>query len=686
MIKIDKANKLVSKISLASVIALLGAIFIYITIFTLCAFLKYRSFSFHDIDLAIINQTFWNTVHGSLVVENIGSATIFNGGHVFIIIIVLSPIYYLFQSPLTLLVLQTIALGSGALPLYLIADKLLNGRCALVISLSYLIYPALSYVNLYEFHPIAFSVPALFWMFFFYLDRNWLIFLILMFLALFIREDVTIPVAAFGVFAFLEKIFHSQSNGKSELKWAIVPFFTAVIWLFLCTRYIQPHYRLPELNIGARSAGMLGYYSWLKGPILESVYSLFFQSRLGILRTLKLNYLFQLFFPLGFLSIFYPAALIMVLICLIEGMFSSRITHFSIHYQYSSIIIPAIYISAIYGIRSLLSWKIFSLKSRWLLIIIVLCSVISAYFWGPLFEIPQRIALWKMTEEDEIRDRLIREIPPEAPVVGTFEFTPKLSNRSRLFYFYHIYASSLNPQFIPNLRASQEFATWALIDFDDWLTFYDFYTPGGYESVFHFLMNGKWELITTVNSLALFKKGKQADLGIVEEINFTDKTQFRDIPGIPELKFAGINLEQKKYFGKTILRLEVNIKCQNKLTDNILILARFIDRTDLTKGFQQFFFAPYRIYPTSLWQPEEIIKQRCDILVPREQPEGNYDLFLFALRKQSKLNFSQQARRLFYSYYDTAMALKLLPKQWGIPPDQLLEQVIISKISNALAL
>jgi hypothetical protein len=230
----------------------------------------------------------------------------------------------------------------------------------------------------------------------------------------------------------------------------------------------------------------------------------------------------------------------------------------------------------------------------------------------------------------------------------------------------------------------QKMAEYTLIDFNDWLTFYDFYTPGGYKSIFNYLTEGKWRLVTTVNSLALYKKSNHSDLGVVSVVTGSEYPRLKNIPNIPELKFAGVKLNKNIVLNESVISLEVNLKCDESLRDNMLLTAKFTSHTDRSKGFQQFYFAPYRIYPTSLWRPGDIVRQKCNLLIPEDMPGGEYDLILSLIRKRPNLPLSLEARKMFYNYYDTAMAMEYLPSRWSISPDKLLEQIFIARIPKAV--
>lgn len=607
---------------------LLGvSISVYVTLFSWISFLKYYSFSFHDIDLAIINQTFWNTAHGLFSSSGPGQSTILNGGHVFLVVFVLTPIYILISSPLTLLLLQSLALGLGAWAVFLLARDLLDPTAAILFAVAYLIYPALNYVNLYEFHVIALATPLLLFMFYFHHRKKWGLFLLFMGLALSCREDVAIPVFAVGVFSLIGTISRKRWEWREELRWSLIPLVVSMIWFLLCIKFIQPYFRPATIESVQVTGGALGFYSWLGGSVSEIIQTVIFHPGVvlkGVFTEPKLLYLYHLSLPVSFLTIFSPTGLVMVLISLIEGLLSQRFTHYSIRYQYSSIITPLIFISAIYGLRNILRWRWWAGRRRYILLVLLVGPVLSSWFLGPLFNLSDGIKSWSVTPEDKVRGILIQKIPALVPVMATFEFTPALSMRPELFYFYHVYSASRHRGFDKNVLAAQEECRYLLVDFNDYLTFYDFFTPGGDRDVYRFLVGGNWRLEETVNSICLFRKGAYFDPGVISRATPGHLDKSIRIRITPQLELTGYRLDQQSVAGSSALGVSIYFACSGKIPTDFLPVVRLISQRQSDYSFQQEFFAPYRIYPTSRWKPGDRWKLSCNILIPPSAPAGPY--------------------------------------------------------------
>lgn len=78
------------------------------------------------------------------------------------------PFYALIPSPVTLLMFQALAVGSGAIPLFLLSKRLgLSNKKTVALCAAYALHPVLIGANLYYFHENCFLAPLLLWLFYF---------------------------------------------------------------------------------------------------------------------------------------------------------------------------------------------------------------------------------------------------------------------------------------------------------------------------------------------------------------------------------------------------------------------------------------------------------------------------------------------------------------------------------------
>lgn len=631
-----------------TVAILIALIIAYTAVFSFVAYAKYRSFSFYDVDLAVINQAFWNASRGGIVPASPGQATILNGGHVELIILLLTPIYAAFPSPLTLLFLQSLALAVGAWPLYLLGRELVKPAIGLLFAVCYLIYPALNWVNLFEFHTIALATPLILWMFYFYVRKNWPAYCLFVILALSCREDVAIPVFAMGIFALIRGRGGMPDEKGSGLKWGLLVLFSSVIWFVLCIKFIQPYFMLLEYRNAETAKGGLLFFGWLGDSLSEILRTLAVRPGYvlgGIVIKAKMLYLLHLLAPVTFLPLFSPAGMVMTLLSLSEGLLSQRIPHYTIRYQYTSIVTPIVFIAAIYGIRNIFKIKALARRESSVYMIVLIVSLFSAWFLGPLPGLPREIKSWRFTEEDAVRQKMVDAIQKDAAACTTFRFSAKLSMRPMLFHFYHIYAQSQHTGFGIYASEAQRCSKYLILDFDDPLTFYDFYTHGGDADIYRFLTGGNWELVEAVNSLALFKRGERPQLGLVRTADCREAAHMVDVTPVADIKLCGYTLKKGMALGEHIIALDVYCQRLRASSANYFIAARFTSRRDPGYSFEQVLFAPFRIYPSSRWRDGEVVVQRCNILIPRRAPYGEYDMKLTLCREDELMKTIMLGKR-----------------------------------------
>ena len=153
----------------ATISLLIGAVILYVVVYSVLSVVRYNTFHATTFDLGIMAQVIWNTAHGRWFETSLGRAInteligSYMGNHVRPFLLLLAPVYRLWPDPRLLLVMQSIALGGASIPLYCVTQRLAgNPRSAGIVAGCYLAYPALGFLNLFDFHPIAFSIPCIF--------------------------------------------------------------------------------------------------------------------------------------------------------------------------------------------------------------------------------------------------------------------------------------------------------------------------------------------------------------------------------------------------------------------------------------------------------------------------------------------------------------------------------------------
>src|SRR5712692_7676280 len=170
------------------------------------ALLRYDTFKATAFDLGNMDQVLWNTIHGrwfqftNQAVDWYGPPTRL-AIHFEPIILPLSLLYAFHADPRILLIFQTLALASGALPVFLLARRYLREWpiLAALMAMAYLLSPALLGVNIFDFHPVALATPLLLYAVLALTYKRYVWFLIACVLAAACKEDVPLTIAAFGI-------------------------------------------------------------------------------------------------------------------------------------------------------------------------------------------------------------------------------------------------------------------------------------------------------------------------------------------------------------------------------------------------------------------------------------------------------------------------------------------------------
>ena len=327
----EMLNMAVKKINKFKVEFLLGmSIVIYAALFSYLSILRLLSFGSHYYDLGIMNQVVYNTSRGrflELTNPHVLSNTSRLAIHFDPILAFFAPFYKLWNTPQVLLIGQSVAIALGALGLYLISKRYLNKWESLLVSLIYLAYPLLHYVNMFDFHGVALSITFLIYAFYFLtsdeesnLFWGW-IFIILSWLT---KENVFLVTMLLGIY-----IYFKTKRKKLGLYLSIISALLFILIIF----FIIPYFADGNGHFAS------SYYTFSVG---ENIKRLF--------RLRSINYLNEILYPLLYFPLFTPLILLISLPQFLLNLLSSNPLMAEFYFHYTSLIIPFVFISFIYSL------------------------------------------------------------------------------------------------------------------------------------------------------------------------------------------------------------------------------------------------------------------------------------------------------------------------------------------------
>jgi uncharacterized membrane protein len=391
--------------------------------FAALSMLRHSAFATGRFDLGNMVQAVWSTAHGDVLeMTNLHGAQISRlAAHVDPILVLFTPLWWLWPSPNMLLVVQAFAIAAGALPVFLLARKhLVSAHVALGFALAYLLYPATGWLTLNEFHPVALATPLLLYAFW-YLDNDRLVpFALFAVAAAACKEEIALVVAGFGVWYAI-----SRQRWLAGLGVAVL----GVAWSAIAIGVVIPHYH------ATGESDFYGRYSEVGGSVGGIVKTVFTDpARIAehAFSWRDVRYLLQLVLPLAALSLLAPLVLIAALPELAINLLSATPTQTSIHFHYTAGLIPPLVIAAIFGAKRLGRWGV----------IVVLAALIGNFLLGPIpgwrhvpgGETYQATAA-RVTDHDRVAERALELIPDNAVVSATNTLGAHLSARRRVLSF-----------------------------------------------------------------------------------------------------------------------------------------------------------------------------------------------------------------------------------------------------------
>lgn len=578
---------------------LLGLIGIYVLIYSFVALIKFLSFSFDDFDLAAHDQIMWNIVHGSLFSSILGIN--FLGNHAHLISFLLAPVYEIFPHPFTLLFLQTLALGFSVYPLYLLAKDVLGYRWAFVISFAYLIYPALAFTNLFEYHPTVFATLFLMIMFYYFHKERFGLFVLFMVLSMFCQENIPLVIVALGFYALFR---------RRKIRWVLVPILAGAGYFLFCIYWLMPHSNKDTIQFVSLYGYLGSTYAQIAINIIKHpvvILKIMFSQR-------NLSFFWEIFYPLSFIPLLSPLSLFLALPLFLQHLLSYRSKEVTIHYHYMAEMIPLIFIAFVFGVRNLLKFQLIKRNERILQWYIVLLALAAVIHLGPLFRLPRYCAkIFNKKEASLVKEEFVKKIPADAPVVATFQFLSHLSGRPEVHSIHHqltgYYTLSNKPFELP------ETVRYALLDFDDSFLFTSFYKREDYRNLLRFFSRSAWGVVQVKDSIVLFAKDAENRYPLYRVLTKEPKPVLSFAKKVEdEIEFLGIDIHEQK---EGVLPLTLYWRALKKTNREWNIFFHFLDSDGVTQH-EMFRSLCYRIYPTQAWNPGEIIEEQVYMTVPKK--------------------------------------------------------------------
>lgn len=372
-------------------------------------------------DMAVEANVAWHMVHGPWFFNSLDN-TSFLGGHFSPVFVLIGLAYRLVEHPLTLLVIQSVALGIGAVAVYyLVLLRCVHSSLACVAVLAYVSNPYVHHGNAHDFHLSPLTIPAVLWMLVFVESGRQGLAAAAAFLAFSIEESILLPLAGCGLYlaAFRpdRRLFGAGLALCAVLYFVLIvkvvfPIFSPYSELFFWHRYA---------NLGTDLSDALIHL--LRNPIWAGYETLVSRN--------QYVYLFYFLVSVAFLPLFAwrEACLLVVPLSI---MFLTQNTGMNkLGFHYSAPALPFLFFGVVHGLSNavrLIEQRWRSTRPLWSIVFAGMLFLIALNTYrSPGYDIGETNPEFAASAFE-----IAGLVPPDAAVATDVRFAPLLINRHRI--------------------------------------------------------------------------------------------------------------------------------------------------------------------------------------------------------------------------------------------------------------
>jgi uncharacterized membrane protein len=586
------------------------AMVIYVVTFSALSVLQHVNFHSHN-DLAIHAQVMWNTSQGrwfeTTLLED--RPTNYLGHHFSPALLLLLPLYLLWPDATVLLVAQSVVLALGAVPVYLYARQVTDSEClASVMSAAYLLFPALHYVNLFDFHEVVLAVPLLSFAAYWLLTERYRLFFVFTLLSLTVKEEMVLVASAFALY-----IIVVQRRYRLGL---------LTLLLALVSAYLIMGIAMPALS--GRTyfpTGRYGYLGTSFSEVLRSAVSKPVVLVQHLITAPKIEFLAHLLVPLGLLPLLGLDTLLLALPTMLCLLLSDYEPQYSIYYHYAAPFVPLLFLAGATGTARLVRWRGRSMVIA--VSVLVLITSSTMYFLhspGPLarhFDENGQYDLWPHLASGY---SALAAIPAGASVMTMEEFAPHLAAREQIYIE--------NEYYLPVEYIFQEHTARTATPR------YPAFVPEGREVVYPY-----YEPVFDRDGYWVRRYQESVPISNELGVGFDDKLtllayQWRDQSGVrlPALRPGGY------------LDLIIAWRAEGQLPERYVFFVHLLDQ-DSHRWAQVDQEVERGVYPTTLWDPGMVVADHYRLSVPWGTPPGEYQVLIGAYSSETGQRLTPKCAR-----------------------------------------
>lgn len=377
-------------------------------ILLLASTLRHQLFKSNAYDLGIFDQAIYLISQGMTPMSTLMGINIL-GDHAAWIFYLLAIAYKIYPTVYWLLIFQAVALASGGIVLWKLANLSNDKSIALV--LVYFLYPVVFNINLFDFHPEVLAIPLFLIAVLSARKNNIIGFTMSILLILGCKEILSLTVIFLGLWLYF------CENRKI---YGLIAISSGIAWFIISTQLIIPFYS-NGYQVG------ISRYSYLGGNVTQVVKNIFFEPVTvlkGIFSFRNLIYLIYLFLPIFWaISLKTLSFLLPAIPTIFLNLLADYTPQKSLALHYSLPIFPFLMLAVAFTLQNNLVW---SKKTKLIIIWSIITFLILAKY--PLFFLPTKylnsLDTWRATKDS------ISLIKDDQSVLTWAQAVPHLSERN----------------------------------------------------------------------------------------------------------------------------------------------------------------------------------------------------------------------------------------------------------------
>ncbi len=408
---------------------LLFLIFLFIIFsifFSISAIGEHNHFGSWAWDLGIYDQDIWLMKNNLELFNTVRGMHTF-GNHVTPINYFISFVFFIKEDVRLLLILQSLLIVSTIFPIYLLSIKLFNKKSiGILLSLSFLLYPAVQYAIIEDFHPETLAFPIIFWIFYFAESKKWALTIIFSILLLLIKEDFAVVAILIGLFILFR---YNKRTG-------IIISSISLAWFVFVMTFLLKYFNGVGYWRNLYGWNIFGGFGSNLSDFIKNIIA----KPIGIIKLIftyeDLKYMLSILLPVSFIPLLSGTFILIWLPFLILNLTMGGYLS-SIIYHYTIPLVPLLFIAIVLAVKR---YKKYAL---WLALLILLFAFVGNLLYSPPYSsiknFPKNLAIFEafndLSDKEKAINNFISQIPKDAKVSATYLYVPHLTHRQYIYMF-----------------------------------------------------------------------------------------------------------------------------------------------------------------------------------------------------------------------------------------------------------